>query len=51
MLKDKQRGEADNAIFRRPVRRLEAFLVYNGAPNPEDDPADYYRYPKGVRIA
>lgn len=36
---------------RRPSSRLEAFLVYNGAPDLEDDPADYYIYPRGVRIA
>ena len=36
---------------KQPVKRLEAFLVYNGAPDPEDDPADYFIYSKGVRLA
>ena len=32
-------------------RNYESILDYNGAPCSEDDPADYFVYPKGVRLA
>lgn len=48
---NRRRRDVTTEHLKRPVGRLEAFLIYNGAPNTNDDPADYFTYPKGVRLA
>lgn len=45
-------NDEDKTLFRTQLNtKLTAYLDYNGRPNEDDDPADYYVYPKGVRLA
>lgn len=51
MIIERMEDEVKTNITKLPIGKFTAYLDYYGEPRQDEDPADFFIHPRGVRLA